>query len=70
MIYSCKDCQQRYPGCHGKCETYKREKAAHEEERAALNREREIQHGLYMQRSTAVIRATKRRKRNEQKTYE
>lgn len=42
MIYSCKDCQQRYPGCHGKCETYKKEKAAHEEQRAAQKREREI----------------------------
>lgn len=70
MIYSCKDCQQRYPGCHGKCETYKKEKAAHEEQREAQKREREIRQGLYMQRSSAVTRATKRRKRKDQKSYE
>lgn len=25
-IKSCKDCEDRYPGCHSTCKTYKREK--------------------------------------------
>lgn len=65
MIYSCKGCQQRYPGCHSKCETYKIEKAAHDEQKKALKRESEIRQGLYAQRSYAVTRATNRRKRKD-----
>ena len=26
--FTCKDCPNRYPGCHGKCEKYQREKEA------------------------------------------
>lgn len=29
--FSCKGCPNRYPGCHGKCEKYIREKAEFEE---------------------------------------
>lgn len=29
-IFSCKDCQDRYVGCHSKCEKYKAKKELHE----------------------------------------
>lgn len=32
MIKCCKDCEERYLGCHSKCEQYKAEKAKREEE--------------------------------------
>ena len=29
MIFSCVNCKNRAAGCHGKCETYKRESEEH-----------------------------------------
>lgn len=40
--FSCKGCSNRKPGCHGKCDKYKREKEAHEERK----RQEQIQRGL------------------------
>lgn len=34
MIFSCKGCGNRYPGCHDKCEKYKAEKATYAERKA------------------------------------
>ena len=28
--FTCKGCEKRVPGCHGSCDKYKEEKAAHE----------------------------------------
>lgn len=28
--FTCKDCPDRYPGCHGKCEKYQKEKSEYE----------------------------------------
>ena len=64
MIFSCKDCQQRHPGCHSKCETYKKEKAEHEAQLEAARRERNVKQGLYEQRTAAISKASKRMKRN------
>lgn len=25
-VFTCMDCKDRYPGCHGSCETYQRER--------------------------------------------
>lgn len=37
MIYkACKDCQDRHPACHDKCERYQAEKAAGLEEKTAM----------------------------------
>ena len=32
MVFSCKDCGNRFPGCHGSCETYKAERAEYKME--------------------------------------
>lgn len=37
MIKCCKGCQKREVGCHGKCETYAREKEAHINDTVAQN---------------------------------
>lgn len=42
----CYRCAKRYPGCHGSCPDYKREKAEDEKKKAAENAEREF--SLYM----------------------
>lgn len=35
VIKSCKDCTDRYPGCHGKCERYQAERAEYDRLKAA-----------------------------------
>ena len=59
-IFSCKDCGNRYPGCHGHCETYIKEKAEHEERRMAQAKQTAIENGLYNQRYSAVRKAVSR----------
>ena len=41
MIFSCKGCQDRYPGCHSKCAKYIEEKAEYEKQKAALKSDKE-----------------------------
>ena len=59
MIYCCMDCKapKRYPGCHGTCPDYIKEKAEHDAERAEENRKRSIEHGLNAQKASGVKRA-------------
>jgi hypothetical protein len=45
MKFTCKDCPNRYPGCHDKCEKYQREKAEWEAEKKAG--EPDKQYALY-----------------------
>jgi hypothetical protein len=58
-IYSCKDCGNRYPGCHGTCEKYKADKAKHDELKAKIDFAKKVDSGLYLQRNRAVGKATK-----------
>ena len=57
--FSCYGCEKRAPGCHAKCDIYKAEKAEHEERKAKENRRRSVKNGLNAQRSAAVYRNTK-----------
>lgn len=34
--FTCKGCEDRYPGCHGSCKKYKREREAWEKTKAYL----------------------------------
>lgn len=34
--FTCKDCDDREPGCHSKCEKYKKEKSRWEKEKASM----------------------------------
>lgn len=38
-IRSCKNCSDRFPGCHDKCERYKADKEANEAEKKARHDE-------------------------------
>lgn len=35
MLFPCKDCPRRYPGCHGKCDDYQTAKSEHDRIRNA-----------------------------------
>ena len=61
-IYSCMNCQNRYPGCHDHCQKYQAEKAAHEKEKAARDFQRQIKGGLVEQRSKGVYKAMSSKK--------
>lgn len=36
MIYPCKDCPDRFPGCHGNCQKYKEAKIDHDVKKGAV----------------------------------
>ena len=38
--FSCKTCPNRYPGCHGECETYKKERALYDEQKVEWDKKR------------------------------
>lgn len=44
--FSCKDCKDRFPGCHGTCETYKQEKAEFDRKKEELRKRKDIEAGL------------------------
>lgn len=57
-VYSCKDCGNRFTGCHGSCKTYQAEKAEHDKLKAKRDFEKRIDGGLYAQRDRAVNKIT------------
>jgi hypothetical protein len=59
--FSCKGCEKRTPGCHARCEKYLKEKAEYDRLKAAEDKRRDIQIGIWEQRSIKVDKATKRR---------
>lgn len=44
--FSCYGCEKRHAGCHATCETYRKEKAAHEAEKEEERRAKKINDGL------------------------
>ena len=64
--FSCKGCPDKKGGCHATCETYKREKAAHEARRAENARIGAIQGGLT---SYQIGVADRKRKRMGRRQY-
>ena len=58
-IYSCKDCGDRFPGCHSNCERYLADKAKHDEMKAKIEFEKKIDAGLYKQREAAIRKGAK-----------
>lgn len=45
QITCCKDCKDRYVGCHSNCEEYKKQKEKYEEEKLKRNETRYIPYG-------------------------
>ena len=56
MKKSCKDCTDRYIGCHSKCETYIQFKKEKEEINKKKEKERKINEDFYSVRNAAVKR--------------
>lgn len=50
MIFSCKGCEKRYPGCHAVCETYKQEKAELDASKEEMRKMLAVNRGINGQR--------------------
>ena len=63
-IYSCKGCvaPKRYPGCHGQCPEYLKEKAEYDAMKAAADKKKMIEFELDDQRNSLARKANKRRR--------
>lgn len=46
-IYCCMDCAVRYPGCHDKCDTYRREKAHYGRIKRQMARDDNVVYDMY-----------------------
>lgn len=57
--FTCKGCERRFPGCHGSCDKYQAEKAAHE----ARKKEEQNQKRLDEYQSKAIQRSISKRGR-------
>lgn len=60
-IECCRYCvaPKRYPGCHGKCPEYLKEKAEYEKRKRAYYGDQAVNQGLYEQRTARVEKALK-----------
>jgi hypothetical protein len=45
-IECCRDCPDRFPGCHGQCEKYRKERAEYDETMAEKKKEIDVKNGL------------------------
>ena len=69
MIECCRDCNERHIGCHSTCNRYIKEKYIHEREKFERGFERRIVGGIYEQRSIAINKILKHRRKGS-KIYE
>jgi hypothetical protein len=60
-ITCCKDCPDRCPGCHGKCEKYIQQRAEYDAMKEKMQGEYYTAYGLAEQRVNGIHRATKHR---------
>ena len=60
MDFTCKDCENREPSCHGRCEKYKAEKAKYDERKERKRKQADIASGLKDQKMQGVNKALKR----------
>lgn len=65
--FTCKDCPNRYPGCHGKCEKYKQEKEAWNKLNAEANKGKDADY--YVMHQVLRNRDRAEKKRRERKGY-
>ena len=61
--FTCKDCPDRYPGCHDKCEKYQAENEIHKARLAAKREADTIRRNLDQQYADGVRRAKKKDRR-------
>lgn len=67
MKFTCKDCPNRYPACHDKCEKYQREKAEWEAEKKAG--EGDKQYAIYKMLSIQDAKAKDAMKKKDFRRY-
>lgn len=61
MSFSCYGCTERTPGCHGKCEKYQQEKAAHDERKAVEYQKRKTRNDINSQRGVVIGRTSRKK---------
>ena len=59
VITCCKDCTDRYPGCHAKCEKYISQRAEYDRIKAEHKKKAMISNGLYEEKCNTIHRTTK-----------
>lgn len=63
MIYSCKDCTERYVGCHATCPTYNHDREKQDKLRAKIMREKEGWYAAVDHQQKSIRKALKKRRR-------
>ena len=59
MIFSCYGCANRTPGCHDKCEIYRKEKAEYDALKEQADKNKAIRQGLEIQKLKAIGKRVK-----------
>lgn len=59
-IFSCMGCENRYPGCHAVCETYKQEKAELDKSKEEMRKVLAINRGIKSQKFDGIQKAMKK----------
>ena len=59
--FPCKDCTDRFVGCHGSCQKYKDAKAEHERKRAVIKKAKDEEE-RFVTFKVETIRATRKNK--------
>lgn len=60
--FPCKDCEKRYPGCHGTCPEYQKTKKEHDERKAIADKDKYTQQNLYLHKAECLGKIMKNRK--------
>lgn len=60
VTFSCMGCQDRFPGCHGACEKYKKERAEYDKIKEETKKKHDVEAGLNNYFYDSVHKTTKR----------
>lgn len=63
MKKSCKNCLNRFPGCHSSCKDYLEWRARRDEQLASNMQETTLNQGFYDRRKMMVLKSLKHRKK-------
>lgn len=68
-IVSCRNCLDRYPGCHQHCKTYKKERAEYERQKAEENKDKDVSYYSAERINKIRDKRTKEKKRHRSFGY-
>ena len=60
-ITCCKDCSNRFPGCHGSCKKYKTARAEYDAKKAEHRKKFDVACGITQQQSDSIYKVTRNR---------